>query len=147
MKDSQLKIAVVLPCYKTSKQVLDVLTSIPETVTSIYCVDDACPEKTGEHIQSHCTDKRVTVLFHDQNLGVGGAMVTGYRQALAEKVDIVVKVDSDGQMDPALIPQFIAPIVNGQADYTKGNRFFTPQFLSGMPKVRLIGNAGIVFFE
>ena len=142
-----MKIAVVLPCYKTSKQVLDVLALIPEIVTSIYCVDDDCPDKTGEHIQSHCKDKRVKVLFHDQNLGVGGAMVSGYRQALEEAADIVVKVDSDGQMDPGLIPQFIAPIVNGQADYTKGNRFFTPQFLSGMPRVRLIGNAGLSFLN
>jgi glycosyltransferase involved in cell wall biosynthesis len=79
------------------------------------------------------------------NQGVGGAVITGYLAAISDGIEVIVKVDGDGQMDPALIPQLIAPIVSGQADYTKGNRFFSPESLSGMPATRLIGNAGLSF--
>jgi glycosyltransferase involved in cell wall biosynthesis len=90
-------------------------------------------------------DSRVSVLYHDVNLGVGGAVVTGYRQALADHNDIVVKVDGDGQMDAEQISTLIAPIVNGRADYTKGNRFFAIDYLKGMPLTRLLGNSGLSF--
>lgn len=141
------KIAVILPCYKSSKFVLDVLNNIPDIVDFIYCVDDACPENVGHLIEKENKDKRVQVIFHDQNQGVGGAVITGYRAALKEGADIVVKIDSDGQMDPVLISKFIDPIVNGQADYTKGNRFYNPEFLEDMPKVRIFGNAGLSFLN
>lgn len=143
MKPSRL--AVVIPCYKTSGKVMDVISGIPVDIWRIYCVDDKCPEETGKHIQENSMDERVHVLFHDKNQGVGGAMITGYKQALKDGAQIIVKLDSDGQMDPALIPAFIEPIIQGRADYTKGNRFFTPEYLSAMPKIRLIGNAGLSF--
>ena len=69
--------------------------------------------------------------------------MTGYRAAIAEGVDIIVKVDGDGQMDPALIPRFVAPILAGEADYTKGNRFFDLERIAQMPRMRLFGNAGL----
>lgn len=141
------KIAVILPCYKSSAQVLDVLQRIPPHVSKIYCVDDACPEKTGEHIKKNSTDKRIKILNHKENQGVGGALITGYKQALADKMDVIVKIDSDGQMDPEILPGFVKPILSGQADYTKGNRFYTPEFLEGMPMVRLLGNAGLSFMN
>jgi dolichol-phosphate mannosyltransferase len=81
------------------------------------------------------------LIRHAQNLGVGGAMVTGYRAALEAGADIVVKIDGDGQMDPALIPRFVSALVQGQADYTKGNRFYDLESLRTMPRVRLLGNA------
>ena len=142
-----LKVAAVIPCYKSAEHALDVLGNIPDNVDAIYCIDDACPEKTGNMIEEKFKDKRVRVLYHENNQGVGGAVITGYRAALESDADIIVKIDSDGQMDPALIPQFIKPIVQGQADYTKGNRFFTPEFLSGMPFIRLLGNAGLSFLN
>ena len=142
-----MKLAVVIPCYKSSKQVMGVLESVPDAVHNIYCIDDACPENTGKHIQGNNKDKRIEVIFHKENQGVGGAVMTGYKQAVEDGADIIVKIDSDGQMDPALIPYFIEPIENGRADYTKGNRFFTPEFLSGMPKIRLFGNAGLSFMN
>nr|BFE95838.1 hypothetical protein GCM10020185_63740 [Pseudomonas brassicacearum subsp. brassicacearum] len=88
-------------------------------------IDDACPDGSGGHVLASCNDPRVKVLPHDVNKGVGGAVMTGYRAALDDGASIIVKVDGDGQMDPTLIPLFIEPILAGEADYTKGNRFFS----------------------
>jgi len=140
-------IAVVIPCFKVKSFVLSVITEIGDEVTSIYIVDDQCPEETGLYVQSECSDPRVKVLFHKVNKGVGGAMVTGYKQAMADGMDIIVKIDGDGQMNPALIPLFCSPILEGSADYTKGNRFFDIDSLRDMPVVRLVGNAGLSFIN
>lgn len=141
------KIAVVIPCFREKDHVLDVIKQIPENVDYIFCVDDACPEQTGEYIKTSCQDPRVKVIRHDTNQGVGGAMVSGYQEALKTDVDIVVKIDGDGQMDPLLIHRFIKPIINGTADYTKGNRFYRPDDVISMPKVRLGGNAILSFMN
>lgn len=139
------RIAVVIPCYKVTRHVARVVADIGPEVSRIYCVDDACPEGSGDFIAANIADPRVTVLRNPVNSGVGGAVITGYRQALADGCDVVVKVDGDGQMDPRLIPKFISPIVAGQADYTKGNRFYNIEDLRGMPPLRLLGNAGLSF--
>ncbi len=136
-------IAVVIPCYRTRDSIRSVIGQVPASVQRIYVVDDACPQETGEHVRQTVSDERVTVVTHSKNLGVGGAMITGYRAALAAGADIVVKMDGDGQMDAQLLPHFIEPIVQGRADYTKGNRFFELGSLSGMPPVRLFGNAAL----
>ncbi|MDX5298542.1 MAG: glycosyltransferase family 2 protein [Gammaproteobacteria bacterium] len=140
-----MKIAVAIPCYKVTQHVLDVIAAIPGCVERIYAVDDACPERSGRHIQAHVQDQRVRVLFHEQNQGVGGAIMTAYRQALDDGMDIVVKIDGDGQMNPELLPLFVKPIVDGRADYTKGNRFFRLESLQDMPRIRLIGNSALSF--
>lgn len=134
-------VAVVVPCYRVAAHIDGVLATMGPEVTRIYCVDDACPERTGEHIAATCRDPRVVVLHNPRNLGVGGATMAGFARALADGVDIAVKVDGDGQMDPALIPNFLRPILEGRADYTKGNRFFDLSYLKPMPAVRLFGNA------
>lgn len=134
-------VAVVIPSYKVCTSILEVLGQIGPEVTKIYVVDDACPDGSGRLVENQCVDERVTVLYHSDNQGVGGAVITGYRAALADNMDIIVKVDGDGQMDPSLIPCFIAPIIAGEADYTKGNRFFNLEDLHTMPKARLLGNA------
>ena len=126
---------------------LDVIARVPPQVERIYVVDDKCPQDSGAFVQQHCTDPRVRVIFHDENQGVGGAVVSGYRAALEDGMDIVVKVDGDGQMDPALIPHFTRPIERGRADYTKGNRFYRPESLKGMPPIRLFGNAALSFIN
>ena len=141
MADPAPVVAVVIPCYRVSAQVQGVLARIGPEVTRIFVVDDACPEHTGDLVEGQCRDTRLTVIRHAQNLGVGGAMVTGYRAALEAGADIVVKIDGDGQMDPALIPRFVSALVQGQADYTKGNRFYDLESLRTMPRVRLLGNA------
>jgi dolichol-phosphate mannosyltransferase len=134
-------IAVVIPCYRVKRHILGVIAGIGSEVGSIYVVDDACPEDSGAFVTENCTDKRVTVIRHDKNLGVGGAVMTGYQAAIAAGAEVIVKVDGDGQMDARLIPNFIVPILAGEADYTKGNRFFDLEQLRTMPPMRLFGNA------
>ena len=123
------------------------IARIPPKVQRIYVVDDKCPQHSGELVEEQCRDPRVRVIFHEENQGVGGAVSSGYRAAIEEGMDIVVKVDGDGQMDPALIPHFTRPIERGRADYTKGNRFYRPESLKGMPPIRLFGNAALSFIN
>ena len=135
------KVAVIIPCYKVVRHVLGVIESIGPQVHANYAVDDCCPDGSGRYIQAHCKDPRVRVCFNAENQGVGGAVMAGYQQAIADGMDILVKIDGDGQMDPALLDDFIAPIIHGEADYTKGNRFFDLEGVRTMPTVRIFGNA------
>lgn len=139
------RVAVVIPCYRVREHILGVLEGIGKDVELVYVVDDACPEQTGQFVREHCADPRVCILEHEENEGVGAAVMTGYVRALADGADIVVKVDGDGQMDPALIPNFVAPIQRGEADYTKGNRFYDLRQIRRMPGLRLFGNAVLSF--
>ncbi len=138
-------VAVIIPSYRVTKHVVDVISAIGPEVHSIYVVDDKCPDNSGKLVEEKVLDGRVKVLYHDQNKGVGGATLTGMQQAVADGADILVKLDGDGQMDPSLIPAFIGPIIVGQADCTKGNRFFSIDTVQSMPTIRLIGNAGLSF--
>jgi glycosyltransferase involved in cell wall biosynthesis len=138
-------IAVVIPCYRVTRSILQVIASVGPEVELIYVVDDACPESSGKLVQEHCTDARVRVIFHERNEGVGGAVISGYRAAVEDGADIIVKLDGDGQMDASLIPYFVEPIQSGEADYTKGNRFYEIGSVMRMPLVRLVGNAGLSF--
>jgi glycosyltransferase involved in cell wall biosynthesis len=139
------RIAVVIPCYRVRQHVLGDIAAVGEDVDAIFVVDDACPEKSGDLVAAECSDPRVVVLRHAENAGVGGTVMTGYREALAGDFDIVVKIDGDGQMDPALIAAFVRPLTTGRADYTKGNRFFWLEGLAEMPHLRLFGNAVLSF--
>lgn len=134
-------VAVVIPSYKVTRHILGVLAAIGPEVDRIYVVDDQCPDRSGDHVEAHNRDPRVVVVRHAENQGVGGAVMTGYQAAIADGATVIVKVDGDGQMDPALIPAFIAPILAGEADYTKGNRFFDLEQIHSMPPMRLFGNA------
>jgi dolichol-phosphate mannosyltransferase len=137
------KIAVVIPCYKVKKHILAVLASIGAEINHIYVVDDKCPENSGDFVKNNTNDPRVQVLYNEINLGVGGAVKHGYKQAIAYNCDVIIKLDGDGQMNPADIPDLIAPILNGHADYTKGNRFSTIEDVKDMPLVRLLGNSAL----
>jgi glycosyltransferase involved in cell wall biosynthesis len=139
------RIAVVIPCYRVASQVLDVIGRIGPEVGWIIAVDDACPELTGNLIEQQCRDPRVRVLRHADNQGVGGAVMTGYAAAMALPVEAVVKLDGDGQMDPSLIIHLLTPLLEGRADYVKGNRFYRIADVSGMPAPRLFGNAVLSF--
>lgn len=138
-------IAVVVPCYREVDRVKDVLDRMGEEVRHVIVVDDACPEGTGAWVRENCRDSRVQVVTHDQNQGVGGATMTGYRKALDLGAEVIVKVDGDGQMDPASIPSLVAPIVRGEADYAKGNRFHDLEGVGAMPAVRVAGNVMLSF--
>ena len=141
----QPNVIVVIPCYRTSQQIMSVIAKIGAECNKIIVVDDGCPEKSGAMVERECTDERVTVIYNESNLGVGGAVLAGYRMALDYNADIVVKIDGDGQMEPSLIPKFIEPIVRHEADYTKGNRFYHIHALGNMPLLRLFGNAALSF--
>ena len=143
--ERSVRIAVVIPAYKVSAQILEVIRRVGPEVQRIIVVDDGCPEGTGKLVESQAANPRLEVLFHQVNQGVGAAVVSGYRRALDHGADIVVKLDGDGQMAPEQIAALIMPIVVGEADYVKGNRFFNPEDLGGMPPVRLLGNAALSF--
>jgi dolichol-phosphate mannosyltransferase len=139
------KIAVVIPSFNVRDHIASVIDRVGPEVCVIYIVDDACPQGSGAFIESSTRDDRVRVIFNASNLGVGGATLVGMQRAASEGADVIVKIDGDGQMDPALIPNFVGVILAGEADYSKGNRFFEPEGVSRMPLERLLGNAALSF--
>jgi glycosyltransferase involved in cell wall biosynthesis len=136
---------LVIPCYKVRDHIFKVIEKTPAWIEGIVCVDDACPENSGDFIEADCRDPRVKVLRLPVNQGVGGATLAGYGEAARLGARILVKVDGDDQMDLAYIPQLVAPILLGEADYTKGNRFTSISHLYSMPRVRVFGNAALSF--
>lgn len=138
------KVAVVIPSYKVAKHIRDVIDSVPAMADIIIVIDDKCPQESGK-VAQETKHPKLTVLFHDENQGVGGAVVSGYKKALELGMDICIKIDGDGQMDPAYIPKLIEALINDQADYTKGNRFKDFVALKSMPKIRLFGNSVLSF--
>lgn len=136
-----MRICVVIPCYKVKNKIISVLKSIGPEIDGIFLIDDHCPEHTGSFVKKNFNDKRLKIITHKKNKGVGGAVISGYLAALEDGYDILVKIDGDGQMDPSLLSLFTKPIINNLADYTKGNRFYSYEMIKDMPYVRLIGNA------
>ncbi len=142
------RIAVVIPCYRVVRHIGATLRRIGREVSLIYCVDDGCPDGSGAIAERVARDDpRIQVAHHDHNMGVGAAVLTGYRRAIADGADVIVKLDGDGQMAPELIPELVAPILRGEADYVKGNRFFNLDNLRAMPWIRVFGNAGLSFLS
>jgi hypothetical protein len=139
------KIAVVIPCFKVSATILNVISELPKIVDYVVVVDDACPEKTGQVVAKAKFTLPVKVITHSKNMGVGGAMISGYLHSLKLGADIIVKMDGDGQMDPKHISRLIEPLLNTIADYTKGNRFYNVNSNTQMPKVRFFGNIFLSF--
>ncbi|MEO0036120.1 MAG: hypothetical protein RLZZ501_2143 [Pseudomonadota bacterium] len=141
-----MRVAVIIPSYKVARHLEAVLATLPPTIDHILVVDDCCPQGSGDIAAARAADDpRIEVLRHPVNRGVGGAMVTGYRRALELGCDITLKIDGDGQMDPAEIPRLIAPLVEDRADYAKGNRFRHLHALKAMPVARLVGNSALSF--
>jgi len=139
-------IALVIPCFRVESEIGKVLTELPAYLKHIIVIDDASPDETARVVtQAAQNDSRIILIRHKKNKGVGGAMVTGFRKALELDADMVVKMDGDGQMDIGHIPNLLAPLIQEQADYTKGNRFRDFQALQKMPVIRRIGNMGLAF--
>lgn len=136
-----MRVFVVIPAYKVTEHVTDVIARIGPEVERILVVDDACPDGSGDLVERQSDTNRVEVIRHPSNLGVGGAVVTGYKRALELGADVVVKLDGDGQMHPEDISRLLLPIDLGEADYSKGNRFDSLDDLYQMPKIRIFGNA------
>ncbi|HEV2719603.1 MAG TPA: glycosyltransferase family 2 protein [Thermoanaerobaculia bacterium] len=139
-------VAAVVPAYNVAEAITAVLRQIPPLVRTIVVVDDASTDGTAA-VADRCAeiDQRVLVVHHDQNRGVGGAMITGFRTAIDAGADVVVKIDGDGQMPLWLLPQLVTPLIAGEADYTKGNRFRDFNAVRQMPLVRRIGNVLLSF--
>jgi glycosyltransferase involved in cell wall biosynthesis len=142
-------VVVVVPSFRAAATIRAVIEAIGPEVGRIYVVDDGCPDGTGDHVRRGAPDPRVVVLHNPRNLGVGGAMKLGYRTAMADGADIVVKVDADGQMDPRHISRLIRPLLLDKADYAKGDRFAPAALMpegsakgrmGGMPPSRLLAN-------
>lgn len=141
-------IAAVIPCYRVEREIQSVLCAVPRYVKHIIVVDDASPDSTAELVtEAAKKDKRISLIRHSSNIGVGGAMITGYRKALELEAQIIVKMDGDGQMDMDHLPQLLSPLIDGQADYTKGNRFRDFKSLQKMPLIRRVGNMGLAFLS
>jgi dolichol-phosphate mannosyltransferase len=136
-----LKIHVVIPAYRVERHIVALIGRIGPEIEKIWVVDDACPNSSGDLVKKQVKDKRVSVILNPENLGVGGAVVAGYKEALEAGAEVVVKLDGDGQMHPEDIPTLVRPIELGEADYAKGNRFDSLDDLYLMPRIRIFGNA------
>ena len=128
------RVAVVIPCYRVEEHIVEVIRSLPSFVSTIVVVDDKSPDQFVDKVLA-LNDPRVVLIRHEINQGVGGAMITGYRECLRRGEDVIVKVDGDGQMDPAHLPALIRPLLLGEGDYTKGNRWHDNRGLIAMPAV------------
>jgi glycosyltransferase involved in cell wall biosynthesis len=139
-------IAVIVPAYNEEKLIGKVLQTVPSFIDYIVVVDDASRDRTGEVVRTHQgEDSRIISLQLPRNEGVGGAIVTGYKWALENEISISVVMAGDAQMDPKDLPKLLDPLVEGEADYTKGNRLFTGRAWSIIPKTRYLGNAVLSF--
>lgn len=146
MNFSAYRIAVIIPAYRVERDIESVLRELPRYIKHIIVVDDASPDSTRKLVTAAAKkDKRISLIQHTKNQGVGGAMISGFRKALELNAQIIIKIDGDGQMDSAHIPALIAPLVQGTADYVKGNRFRDFQSLQQMPFIRRVGNLGLSF--
>jgi glycosyltransferase involved in cell wall biosynthesis len=142
--DSIPHIAVVIPMYCAEATIVDVIRGIPDWIRTIVVVDDKSTDDSLALVRDLAND-RLIVVEHPKNLGVGAAVWDGYEEALRRGAEILVKMDSDGQMAPSRLPELIAPILQGAADYTKGNRFMHAVELQSMPWLRRVGNLGLSF--
>ncbi len=137
-----LRVAVVVPAYNEADNLQQTLATIPAYVDHVLVVDDGSADQTSTVAAEHARPG-VEVLRHLRNLGVGAAVATGYRRALVLDSDVAVVMAGDGQMDPADLPTLLQPILEGHADYVKGNRFANREVWRTMPRLRLIGNIAL----
>jgi glycosyltransferase involved in cell wall biosynthesis len=146
MNFTEFNIAVIIPAYGAERDIQSVLSGLPAYIKHIIVVDDASPDSSADLVTAAAKkDRRITLIRHTKNQGVGGAMISGFRKALELGTQIAIKLDGDGQMDPAYIPALITPLIQGKADYVKGNRFRDFQSLQQMPFIRRMGNLGLSF--
>ncbi len=135
-------VAVVIPAYQEEELLPATLSGIPEFVDRIYVVDDASPDGTVERARAAAgVDPRIGVVARERNGGVGAAVVTGYRQALDDRMDVTVVMNADLQMDPEDLADLATPVARGEVDYAKANRLFTGQAWQLIPHTRYLGNA------
>ena len=137
------KIALTIPCRNEERLIGPTLESVPESIDRIYVVDDGSTDGTRERVDKRrAVDPRVELLVHEENQGVGQAIITGYQQSSKDSYDITVVVGGDNQMPLDQVEDLLDPIVDGSVDYTKGNRFLmADEGADDMPRTRFLGNA------
>ena len=136
------RVGVVVPAHNEEVLLPQTLAAIPEFVDRIYVVDDASRDATRERADAAAAaDPRVAVLVHERNRGVGAAIITGYRRALEERMDVTTVMAADNQMDPDDLEALATPVVRGEVDYAKANRLITGQAWQLIPRHRYLGNA------
>ena len=141
------KIGVVIPAHNEETQIRQVIETMPDFVDRVIIVDDNSTDKTVEVITACQNDHpHITLIRHSINKGAGGAMVTAYNFAKSTDIDVAVRMDGDGQMDPNDLPLLLDPVVEDRADYAKGNRLFTGEAYQKIPKIRYFGNAFLSLF-
>jgi dolichol-phosphate mannosyltransferase len=140
----QQRIAVVVPCYQAGRHIAAVVQSLPPWIDDVIVVDDGSSPPVAPALDD-VAEPRLHLVRHEVNQGLARAMATGYRAALARGAQIVVKMDGDGQMDPRHLPQLLAPVLDGTADLSKGNRFLHRRLMVQMPLVRRAGNVALSF--
>jgi len=138
-------VAVVVPAYNEERLIAETIAGVPGFVDRIFVVDDSSRDATVERARA-TADPRVEVLVHEKNQGVGAAIVTGYKRALAERVDVTAVMAGDNQMDPAELESLAGPVARGELDYAKANRLFTGQAWQQIPRHRYLGNAVLSLF-
>jgi glycosyltransferase involved in cell wall biosynthesis len=139
---SNKSVAVVVPAYNEEKLIAKTLSAIPDEVDRILVVDDASRDRTGAIVREMAnTDKRILLIEHERNQGVGGAIATGYKQARDLNMDVTVVMAGDAQMDPRDFTKIVEPVAKGDADYTKGNRLFYGDAWKMIPHYRYLGNS------
>ena len=139
---SDKTIAVVVPAYNEETLIEQTLISIPDFVDKVIVVNDAGNDHTGQVVKKIAQkDTRIILIQHEVNQGVGGAIVTGYKKAVELEIDVTAVMAGDGQMDPNDLTNILDPVVNGDADYTKGNRLFQGDAWNMIPHYRYFGNS------
>lgn len=133
------RIGVVVPAYNEEILIQETIEGIPNYVDKIYVINDGSSDRTGEIID-WMTDPRIVPIHHEVNKGVGAAIINGYKHALSDEMDLVAVMAGDNQMDPAQLPRLLFPIIEGKADYTKGNRLLSKEMRKGMSTWRAFGN-------
>ncbi len=140
------KIAVVIPAHNEELLIQYTINSIPEYVDRIVVVDDKSDDDTIAKIrEAQKENSRVELICHEKNRGVGGAISTGYIYCRENDYDAAVVMAGDGQMDPEDLPAILDPVVEGRADYSKGNRLVTGEAWNKIPRVRYLGNSALTF--
>lgn len=143
-----MKTVALVPCYRASKTVVNVVSKLERYVDQVVVIDDACPENSGDLVAQQFIDRpNVEVVARKENGGVGAAVKSGLDWALSKDFQVIVKVDADDQMDVSYIPEMVDLIRSGKADFVKGNRFQSVSHLEGMPALRVIGNSALSLFS
>lgn len=134
------KIAVVVPAHNEERLIEKAVGQIPEYVDRVIVVDDSSSDGTPRALAKMAPRRGLQVVRHEVNVGVGGAIVSGYRTALNDGADVVAVMAGDAQMDPADLPRVLGPVARGDADYAKGDRLSWPGSFVEMPIARFFGN-------